>query len=550
MDIHEDILCRLLFFMKVLSAKSLDVPKLLEQIFEILNTHFEYRYNYCFKIENDLDLELMMAIPKKSMKMGFVMKADTIPIILEAIQVNKIIFSDDLSSKAQIITTIESYFNFNLKSFVICPVADRNKVKWAIISLNIKKDSFSVSEKQLFQLLKKVLEGDNILKIKGFLEHNLVESNESTKTLDFFQSILNQLNFGILILDQKLNIHYMNNESSKLLHLSNDYLESNKLEDVLGKQNTETVRKAIISTSSAFERPEIELVTREGEKILIGFTLTKMNEGFYDNGGYILLLKDITYSKELQEEMQRMDRLASLGVMASGIAHEIRNPLAGIKAIAQTFEDYLSKNDPKREYVERIIKQVNRLDDLLKSLFSYAKPQKPNRQFYSVKEILQEVLSLLKQKIKNQKIKLTQSFQDDLPLVFVDNSQIQQVLFNVILNSIEAVESQGKINIKIEKVNESKGVLIKKPFLRSITGKPYLQMVISDNGCGISQENLQQIFNPFFTTKSFGTGLGLSIVYQIIQENNGIIYFESEPDRGTNCYLLLPAYKHLSYKNR
>ncbi len=365
MDIHEDILCRLLFFMKVLSAKRLDVPKLLEQIFEILNTHFEYRYNYCFKIENDLNLELMMAIPKKSMKMGFVMKADTIPIILEAIQANKIIFSDDLSSKAQIITTIESYFNFNLKSFVICPVADRNKVKWAIISLNIKKDSFSVSEKQLFQLLKKVLEGDNILKIKGFLEHNLVESNESTKTLDFFQSILNQLNFGILILDQKLNIHYMNNESSKLLHLSNDYLESNKLEDVLGKQNTETVRKAIISTSSAFERPEIELVTREGEKILIGFTLTKMNEGFYDNGGYILLLKDITYSKELQEEMQRMDRLASLGVMASGIAHEIRNPLAGIKAIAQTFEDYLSKNDPKREYVERIIKQVNRLDDLL-----------------------------------------------------------------------------------------------------------------------------------------------------------------------------------------
>jgi len=75
-------------------------------------------------------------------------------------------------------------------------------------------------------------------------------------------------------------------------------------------------------------------------------------------------------------------------------------------------------------------------------------------------------------------------------------------------------------------------------------------MIISDNGYGISQENLQQIFNPFFTTKSFGTGLGLSIVYQIIQENNGIIYFESEPDRGTNCYLLLPAYKHLSYKNR
>ena len=280
------------------------------------------------------------------------------------------------------------------------------------------------------------------------------------------------------------------------------------------------------------------------KRLLIGFTLTEFTDPLKDEG-YILSLKDITYTKELQEEILRMDRLASLGVMASGIAHEIRNPLAGIKAIAQTFEDELEKSDSKNEYVKRIIKQVNRLDELLKSLFSYAKPPKPNRQFFQIKELMQDVLSLLKRKIQNQNIKLVQSYEKDLPPVFVDNSQIQQVIFNLLLNGIEAIDKNGEISIKVSLVDPSLEFFQRKPFVKNITDNPFVLIAIRDNGSGISPENLQQIFNPFFTTKNFGTGLGLSIVYQIVQENNGIIYYESRESEGTQCFLFLPAFEPL-----
>jgi signal transduction histidine kinase len=238
-----------------------------------------------------------------------------------------------------------------------------------------------------------------------------------------------------------------------------------------------------------------------------------------------------------------MDRLASLGVMASGIAHEIRNPLAGIKAIAQTFEDELDKTDPKNEYVKRIIKQVNRLDEMLKSLFSYAKPPKPNRQFFHIKELMQDVLSLLKRKIQSQNIKLVQSYDKEIPPVFVDNSQIQQVIFNLLLNGIEAIDKNGEISIKSSRVDPHQEFFQRKPFFKKFTENPFVLIAIRDNGCGITPENLQQIFNPFFTTKNFGTGLGLSIVYQIVQENNGIIYYESKVGEGTECFLFLPAFE-------
>ncbi|MCB0316233.1 MAG: histidine kinase, partial [Calditrichaeota bacterium] len=161
--------------------------------------------------------------------------------------------------------------------------------------------------------------------------------------------------------------------------------------------------------------------------------------------GYIISLKDITFTKEIQEEMRRVDRLASLGVMASGIAHEIRNPLAGIKAMAQTFEEELQPDDPKNEYVKRIVRLVNRLDDLLRTLFSYAKPPKPNRQFCNLDEVLRDVFSLMRQKLREHNIKLIKLIHPELPRAFVDPGQIQQVLVNLFLNSVEAINKNGEI---------------------------------------------------------------------------------------------------------
>ena len=211
--------------------------------------------------------------------------------------------------------------------------------------------------------------------------------------------------------------------------------------------------------------------------------------------------------------------------------------------MAQTFEEELQPDDPKNEYVKRIVRLVNRLDDLLRTLFSYAKPPKPNRQFCNLDEVLRDVFSLMRQKLREHNIKLIKLIHPELPRAFVDPGQIQQVLVNLFLNSVEAINKNGEIVISIQPVGEKEAA--SKPFLSPylMLGKAkfFIEIQIRDNGCGISEENLKHIFNPFFTTKTFGTGLGLSIVYQIIKENEGLINYESEVDQGTTCYLYLPA---------
>ncbi|UCF63393.1 MAG: hypothetical protein JSW33_12630 [bacterium] len=469
-------------------------------------------------------------------------KIETKNLFLRSDKNEGIYLHENLSSDEDPQLYLKSIFGINSKSLIVCPIFLSRVIKYFILFMQNAEFTFPENQKHLINTAKQLIElrfqrEPAIYKLKKDKKSQL--SDYSSK---FFQSIVDQLNFGIIIFNKDLHIKYINKEGKRLLRLDSSSGNYKKIRDVLGEQNTQAIVTSMNLMSSAFQRPEIEIVTPDGQRVLIGFTLTEFTDPLQEDG-FILSLKDITYTKELQEEIMRMDRLASLGVMASGIAHEIRNPLAGIKAIAQTFEDELNKTDPKNEYVQRIIKQVNRLDDLLKSLFSYAKPQKPNRQFHYLNEIMQDVLSLLKQKLQNQNIKLIQSYSEELHPVFVDNSQIQQVLFNLILNSLESIENDGEITVSVSEVDPTKEFFQRKPFYKKITENRYLLIKISDNGDGITPENLQQIFNPFFTTKTFGTGLGLSIVYQLVQENNGVIYYESEEKKGTDCFLFLPAFE-------
>jgi len=244
----------------------------------------------------------------------------------------------------------------------------------------------------------------------------------------------------------------------------------------------------------------------------------------------------------MQAEVLRMDRLASLGVLASGIAHEIRNPLAGIKTVAQTLEEDLDPGDSKREYVARIIRQVNRMDELLRTLFSYARPKSPMRQQCRLQDIVNEVKGLMQQRFERTDISFEEHYAEDLPLVYVDFHQIQQVFLNLFLNAIDAMPNGGSL------------VLQSRPRLTALHRRDgrgnhappgskglYAEVLVSDTGEGIAQENLPAIFDPFFTTKPQGSGLGLSIVYRIIEEHHGDIQVSSAFGRGTTFNLLLPA---------
>jgi nitrogen-specific signal transduction histidine kinase len=526
------------------SDSELPLSEIIKKSLKSLQDFYKIKTLLYFEIANGEEIILTESVPPYSPNEAIKIKINNLPIVAKMRKNERFVHTAIQSPQDENYTYIKSFLNIDFESIGVFPIWVNKGIKYFVILLSDKSKFFGESNLYflktvigLIELSYKLAEGTHQTAVKK--DHD-ISYPEFSKFLDL---VINQLNFGILVIDNLLQIKYINKSAANLLQIDLHTSHNSKLDKIIGKSNTKKIMESRKKTEGTFERPEIEITSLKGDKILIGFTTTEFQTAVMENDSFILSLKDITYSKELQEEMSRMDRLASLGVMASGIAHEIRNPLAGIKAIAQTFEEELKENDPKNEYVKRIIKQVNRLDDMLKTLFSYAKPQKPNRQFYHIEEILQEVLSLLKQKLYKHNIKLRQSYASNLPPLYIDNSQIQQVLFNLILNSLEAIDKEGEIGISIEPVLKETETFKRKPFYKKITDNPFLQINITDTGCGIPQENMQQIFNPFFTTKNFGTGLGLSIVYQIVQENNGIIYFESEENNGTECFLFLPTFK-------
>ena len=488
-------------------------------------------------------LTLQYNIPDNKAHHRFTIEVDKIPGFLKAVKFQQAEALNRISTNNPIAVYFRSTLNLNIRSFMLFPIVFDGEVKGVAQVIRYTDEPFTREDFEIGQLMSRMLVGVyRMAKVQHTLQENL--DNRIWKYYyQFLDRIINQLSFGILVISEELRILYLNRVAAQLLNLPDTQnITYKRLTDILDRKNVEAILKGRHLTSETYERPELLLTGANGEKVLVGFTVQEYRDENDGTAGYIISLKDITYSKELQEEMRRMERLASLGVMASGIAHEIRNPLAGIKAIAQTFEEELTPEDPKQEYVRRIIRQVNRLDEMLKALFSYAKPQKPNRAFCSIEEILREVTQLLRQKFRDHNVQLTESVHPDLPQIFVDSSQIQQVLMNLILNSIEAIDTNGEIKINIQPVQKGRSRFSRKPFYERITRNPYVQIHIHDNGCGIPPEHLKQIFNPFFTTKNFGTGLGLSIVYQIVKENNGVIYFESEVGKGTDCYLFLPAY--------
>ncbi|MCA9731067.1 PAS domain S-box protein [candidate division KSB1 bacterium] len=358
---------------------------------------------------------------------------------------------------------------------------------------------------------------------------------------NFNESIVESMGAGLITIDLKNRITSFNASAEEILGYKSENVIGNQIENILTKADVERLLPDESSIETNPMHRELQLNNGNGHALHIGFSVTPRIDNRNRRVGTIISFRDISQIKQMQAEVARMDRLASLGVLASGIAHEIRNPLAGIKTVAQTLEEEIPPQDGKQEYLARIIRQVNRMDDLLKAFFTYARPGQPVRKLSKLQEIINEVLPLVEQKMSSNGVSFEQSYAPDLPLIFVDFGQIHQVLLNLFLNAIDAMSGGGKLSINAEPLYSSirrtdrRGQRFHVPEKQML----YVKIAISDTGEGINKEDLNEIFNPFFTTKPNGSGLGLSIVYRIIEEHKGDIFVESEPEVGTTFTLLL-----------
>jgi signal transduction histidine kinase len=228
-------------------------------------------------------------------------------------------------------------------------------------------------------------------------------------------------------------------------------------------------------------------------------------------------------------QMERADRLASIGEMAAGIAHEIKNPLTGIASAITIINDDFLTTDPRKEILDEILEQVKRMDKTVNDLLFFGRPAEPEPVCTDLNAVLRKTLIFASQHrgSKGVLIEKVLELQDDLPPVYVDPKQVQQVFLNLILNAIQAMQGGGVLTIKTVLVLDD--------------GQRKVCVSIADTGPGIPAQILGKIFTPFFTTKAQGTGLGLAICHKLVTQQGGTIKVESESGVGTVFSIVLPA---------
>ncbi|MDH3347668.1 MAG: PAS domain S-box protein [Desulfobulbaceae bacterium] len=345
----------------------------------------------------------------------------------------------------------------------------------------------------------------------------------------FTNSIIESLNHGLLVLDPDGIVTMINPLGREILNYFT--LKKSIIGHNLKKIFIENIAICLMDPTPlpTGMSKEITLTTIGGEDKVIGYNTVPRKDSQGQELGYIISLTDFTEIKRTQREMEKMNHLITVAEIASAVAHEVRNPLAGIKTMSQSIEENMDPDDENREYLTRIIRQVDRLNELLTNFFTFAKPVTPKRTKVSVIEIINETKQLVRKKLKSRNIKLYEKYDNSLPQIYADLNQVQQVFLNLMLNSIEAIEHDGIIDIKASFMDSDDDLM---PYFSeiSLNKKPedYVKIIFTDNGCGMSEETREKAFKPFFSTKAQGTGLGLSIVYRILQENNAFILLDPD----------------------
>jgi signal transduction histidine kinase len=234
--------------------------------------------------------------------------------------------------------------------------------------------------------------------------------------------------------------------------------------------------------------------------------------------------------KKSQKILRRSDRLASLGTLIASLAHEIRNPLVSIKTFTQLLPERIDDTEFRDYFLKVASGEIDRLTSLINELLGFAKPSEPNLKGEDVNAIIDRMEVLISAEARKKNITITKKYAPNLPSVLVDAEQIKQVLLNILLNAIQAIEGQGEIWIDTRIIR----------LTRDDESEAFLQIEIRDTGIGILPENLDHVFDPFFSTRPEGSGLGLAISHQIVHEHGGFIDLESEVGKGTSFRINFP----------
>jgi PAS domain S-box-containing protein len=347
--------------------------------------------------------------------------------------------------------------------------------------------------------------------------------------------LLQNLTTGVIAAGADGRITVFNNEAEQITGSKSKDLLDRSIDDL-----PSSIRDLVRETLQSDERPENRELFLES--IDGGVVVRASSSVFHGQQGEMLgvlvVLTDITALKRLELQIRRSDRLASLGTLSAGMAHEIKNPLVSIKTFAQLLPERYQDSDFRETFSNLIGHEIDRIDSLVNQLLRFARPAKPLLKPMHVHTVLEKSLQLVGHRLYQKEIKLTRSWQADVDTIRADADQLEQVFLNFFLNAMDAMKGGGEMVVSTE-------IRPAEQWVAAVTGMngdvhEILRITIRDNGEGIRSEDIPHVFDPFFTTKDYGTGLGLSVVHGIIQEHSGQIEVESELAKGTAFHILLP----------
>jgi two-component system nitrogen regulation sensor histidine kinase GlnL len=351
---------------------------------------------------------------------------------------------------------------------------------------------------------------------------------------EYYVTVLDSVVDGVIVVNREGQVTLMNPAAEELTGRSRRQTLEVPFATAFNSEPllVEMVQRTAASGVSHSDQDNVVLKSA-GRLVPVNATTVPLLQADGEAIGVILTLRDMTSIRELEAAVRQADRLATLGTLAAGLAHEVKNPLGGIKGAAQLLERELNPDSELLDYPRVMIREVERIDKIIRQLLELTSPRGPRYSPVNLHMVLGDIILLQREAAGSREVAIATGFDPSIPPIMADEAQLTQVFLNLIRNALEAMSAGGRLTVTSRVLSDYQ--------LGHDAGRSRMVAVeVADTGPGIAPENLPKVGTPFFSTKEGGTGLGLAICQKIVSEHRGMLKIDSQPGQGTRISVLLP----------
>jgi len=370
------------------------------------------------------------------------------------------------------------------------------------------------------------------------IENSLLyrEQEQRTEELEilkeFNESIVESINVGLLAVDLDGRVTRLNSALEEMLSTSREEAIGKRVEALFAEDFADTLTQVLgpdrWSLTGLRNIYKLHTAVKAGRSLVLNIAIAPLRVNSHERTGALVVMEDVTSRIRLEEQLQQREKLSSIGLLAAGVAHEVNTPLTGVSSYTQMLLGMFPETDPKHALLQKVRRQADRATDIVNNLLNFSRTGSATEfSDVDIHRVLDDTLQLLEPQLRSSQIEIVRAYDPEIPRVFGNSGQLQQVFTNLLLNARDSIVGGGRITLSTSSNGTDEAMVVE----------------ISDTGVGIDPENVAKIYDPFYTTKGVGqgTGLGLAVSYGIVQEHSGHISVSSAQGHGTTFRITLPT---------